>query len=75
MIKLVEYTNDMFDFVMDSNNINKPQVGFLNESRLKLLAEQANYFKIAKYKGEPAGFLLCLPEKKDYDSPNYQWVI
>ena len=74
MIKLVEYTNDMFDFVMDSNNINKPQVGFLNESRLKLLAEQANYFKIAKYKGEPAGFLLCLPEKKDYDSPNYQWV-
>ena len=74
MIELIDYTDEMFDFILDSNNINKPQVGFLNESRLQLLISQSNYCKVAKFKGEPAGFLLCLPENKDYDSPNYQWV-
>ena len=24
MIELIDYTDDMFDFVLDSNNINKP---------------------------------------------------
>ena len=74
MIELVEYTDNMFDFILDSNNINKPQVGFLNESRLNLLINQASYCKVATFKGEPAGFLLCLAENKDYDSLNYQWV-
>ena len=74
MIELIEYTDDMFDFILESNNINKPQVGFLSESRLQLLIDQASYCKVAKFKGELAGFLLCLPENRDYDSPNYQWV-
>ena len=29
MIELVDYSDDMFDFILNSNNINKPQVGFL----------------------------------------------
>tara|TARA_B100000925_G_scaffold104707_1_gene77223 strand:- start:237 stop:749 length:513 start_codon:yes stop_codon:yes gene_type:complete len=74
MIELIDYTDDMFDFVLDSNNINKPQVGFLKDKRLQLLINQANYCKVAKFKGEFAGFLLCLPENKEYDSLNYQWV-
>ena len=74
MIELVDYTEDMFDFILKSNNINKPQVGFLKNDRLKLLLNQANYCKVAKFNGELAGFLLCLPENKEYDSPNYQWV-
>ena len=74
MIELIDYTDDMFDFVLDSNNINKPQVGFLNSKRLELLINQANYCKVAKFKGEFAGFLLCLPESQEYDSLNYQWV-
>ena len=64
----------MFDFVLDSNNINKPQVGFLKNERLELLLNQANYCKVAKLNNEFAGFLLCLPESKEYDSPNYHWV-
>ena len=54
MIELIDYTDEMFDFILDSNNINKPQVGFLNESRLQLLISQSNYCKVAKFKGEPA---------------------
>ena len=74
MIELIDYSDDMFDFILESNNINKPQVGFLHKERLELLLEQANYCKIAKLNKEPAGFLLCLPENKEYDSTNYQWV-
>ena len=74
MIELIEYSDDMFDFILESNNINKPQVGFLKNSRLELLLNQSNYCKVAKFNGEPAGFLLCLPPNKVYDSPNYQWV-
>ena len=49
MIELIDYTDDMFDFVLDSNNINKPQVGFLKSERLELLINQANYCKVAKF--------------------------
>ena len=74
MIELIDYKNDMFDFMLESNNINKPQVGYLTEEKLELLLKQANYCKVAKFNGELAGFLLCLPENQDYDSINYQWV-
>ena len=74
MIELVDYSEDMFDFVLESNNINKPQVGFLKTDRLELLISQANYFKVARFNSELAGFLLCLPQNKNYDSLNYQWV-
>ena len=29
MIELIDFSEDMFDFILESNNINKPQVGFL----------------------------------------------
>ena len=74
MITLIDFSEDMFDFILESNNINRPQVGFLKNERLELLLNQANYCKVAKFKNEFAGFLLCLPEDKEYDSPNYQWV-
>ena len=64
----------MLETILESNNINRPQVGFLKNERLELLLNQANYCKVAKFKNEFAGFLLCLPEDKEYDSPNYQWV-
>ena len=47
MIELVDYSDDMFDFILNSNNINKPQVGFLKNNRLELLLNQANYCKVA----------------------------
>ena len=74
MIELTDYSEDMFDFILESNNINKPQVGFLQKERLESLLEMANYCKVAKFNGQPAGFLLCLPENKEYDSTNYEWI-
>jgi len=71
---LKDYEDSLFDFILESNNINKPQVGYLEKDRLELLIKFANYCKVAEFNGEPAGFLLCLPENKNYDSPNYQWV-
>ncbi len=37
MIALIDFSEDMFDFILESNNINKPQVGFLKNERLELL--------------------------------------
>ena len=74
MIELTDFSEDLFDFVLESNNINKPQVGFLQKDRLELLLLMANYCKVAKFNGHPAGFLLCLPENKNYDSTNYEWI-
>ena len=62
MIELIDFSEDMFDFILESNNINKPQVGFLKNERLKFLLNQANYCKVAKFNNEFSGFLLCLPE-------------
>ncbi|GIS56098.1 MAG: acetyltransferase [Candidatus Neomarinimicrobiota bacterium] len=74
MIHLQNYTDDFFSFLLESNNVNKPEVGSLDEEKLQLLIDQANYCKIVFYNNDPAGFLLCLPEKIDYDSMNYEWI-
>ena len=46
MIELIDYSEDMFDFILESNNINKPQVGFLHKERLESLLEMANYLSL-----------------------------
>ena len=74
MIILKDYQDDFFDFVLSSNSLNEPQVGFLDKEKLQLLLNQSNYCKVALYNNEPAGFLLCLPEDVDYGSLNYKWV-
>ena len=74
MIELKNYSPDFFDFLLESNNINAPEVGFLDKDRLQLLINQSNYCKIVFYNGIPAGFLLCLPENIEYDSMNYVWI-
>ena len=58
MIELKNYSPDFFDFLLESNNINAPEVGFLDKDRLQLLINQSNYCKIVFYNGIPAGFLL-----------------
>ena len=74
LIHLKNYTDDFFSFLLKSNNVNKPEVGALDEEKLQLLIDQANYCKIVFYNDDPAGFLLCLPENIKYDSINYEWV-
>ena len=74
MIILKDYQDDFFDFILSSNSLNEPQVGFLDKEKLQSLLNQSNYCKVAFYNNEPAGFLLCLPEDVDYSSLNYKWV-
>ena len=74
MIELKNYSNDFFDFLLEANNINAPEVGFVDKNRLQLLIDQSNYCKIVFYDSIPAGFLLCLPENIQYDSMNYAWI-
>tara|TARA_B110000003_G_scaffold48974_1_gene47679 strand:+ start:772 stop:1107 length:336 start_codon:yes stop_codon:yes gene_type:complete len=74
LIVLKDYKDDLFDFILSSNSLNEPQVGFLDREKLQSLLNQSNYCKVAFYNDEPAGFLLCLPQDIDYGSLNYKWV-
>ena len=58
LIHLKNYTDDFFSFLLKSNNVNKPEVGALDEEKLQLLIDQANYCKIVFYNDDPAGSSL-----------------
>lgn len=74
MLQLKDFSKEDLEFIFECNQLNKPQVGNLTLDKLKLLVKNSHYLKVAFYNGNPAGFLLCLIEDKNYDSPNYQWV-
>jgi len=74
LINLRQYEDSLFEFVLETNNMNKPKVGAVNKTKLQSLIDQANYCKVAFYNEIPRGFLLCLPENITYDSMNYEWI-
>ena len=45
----------------------------MDAARLAQLHAQAAYHRVAMVDGRVEAFLLCLRERADYDSPNYQW--
>jgi len=74
MLELKDFSKNYLEFIFECNQLNKPQVGNLTLDKLQLLIENSCYLKVAIFNGKPAGFLLCLKEDQNYDSPNYQWV-
>jgi hypothetical protein len=74
LINLRQYEDSLFEFILETNNMNKPKVGVLDKKKLQSLIDQANYCKVAFYNEIPKGFLLCLPENITYDSMNYEWI-
>jgi uncharacterized protein len=56
------------------NNAAVPAVNELSTADLKALIDDALVCLVAEVDEEPAGFLLCLPEGKTYDSRNYVWL-
>ena len=62
MIELKNYSNDLFDFLLEANNINEPEVGFVDKDRLQLLIDHSIYCMIALYNDIPAGF-YCVYRK------------
>ena len=45
----------------------------MDAARLAHLHAQSAYHRVALVDGQVQAFLLCLRERADYDSPNYQW--
>lgn len=60
--------------LLPMNNAAVPAVSELTESKFAALIASALVCLVAEVDGRPAGFLLCLAEGQDYDSPNYAWV-
>ena len=61
-------------FLLTINNACTPGVGELDMPRLRHLIGQAAHTLVAEVNSAPAGFLLCLHEGAQYDSPNYRWL-
>jgi predicted GNAT superfamily acetyltransferase len=61
------------DSVLALNNAAGDTILPLDNARLRALAAQAAYFRVAESDGHLAGFLIALRENADYDSPNFRW--
>ena len=61
------------DSVLALNNAAGPTILALDIARLKALADEAAYFRVAIVDGQMAGFLIGLREDADYASPNFRW--
>ena len=62
-----------FDSVLALNNAAGSTILPLDSTGLRVLAEQAAYFRVAEADGHLAGFLVALRENADYGSPNFLW--
>ena len=60
--------------LLPMNNAAVPAVSELTDEKFAALIAGALVCLVAEMDGRPAGFLLCLAEGQDYDSPNYAWV-
>lgn len=61
------------DSVLALNNAAGASILPLDAAALRLLFEQACYFRLAEVDGHVAGFLPAMRENADYDSPNFRW--
>ncbi|WP_417676648.1 GNAT family N-acetyltransferase [Roseibium sp.] len=60
--------------LLPMNNAAVPAVSELTDTKFAALIADALVCLVADLDGHPAGFLLCLAEGQNYDSPNYAWV-
>ena len=58
MINLKQYEDSLFEFVLETNNMNKPKVGALDKKKLQSLIDQANYCKVAFYNEIPREYYI-----------------
>ncbi len=61
------------DSVLALNNAAGSTILPLDMARMRALAEQSLYFRVAESDGHLAGFLIALREDANYDSPNFLW--
>lgn len=65
-------TEDL-EAVLALNNAAGPGIVPIESERMQHLFEVARYFRVARYNGELAGFLIALSPEAAYDSPNFRW--
>lgn len=61
------------DSILALNNAAGATILPLDAAALRILHEQASYFRLAEIDGHIAGFLLAMREGADYDSANFLW--
>ena len=61
------------DSVLALNNAAGPGVLPIDTARLRLLYDEAAYFRVAEVDGHIGGFLIALTQEASYDSPNFAW--
>ncbi|MCE3002757.1 MAG: GNAT family N-acetyltransferase [Xanthomonadaceae bacterium] len=61
------------DSVLALNNAAGPGVLPIDTARLRVLFDEAAYFRVAEVDGHIGGFLIALTPGADYDSPNFAW--
>lgn len=59
--------------VLAINAANVPEVGPMNEEKLRLLVEESEAFPVVRLDGVAVGFAILLTEGSAYGSPNYRW--
>jgi len=72
-MKIRDVREQELDAVLALNNAAGATILPLDMTRLRELAEQAAYFRVAETDGHLAGFLIALRECADYASPNFRW--
>lgn len=72
-IKIENMDLTYFDAILDMNNAAQPEIIPLSSHELQQLYEVADYFKVAFYDDELAGFIVALEPDKQHTSPNYRW--
>jgi uncharacterized protein len=61
------------DSILALNNNAGATILPLDAAALRVLHEQASYFRLAEIDGHAAGFLAALREDATYESPNFRW--
>jgi len=72
-IKIRDVREQELDSVLALNNAAGSTILPLDMPRLRALAEQAAYLRVAEADDHLAGFLIGLRESADYASPNFLW--
>ncbi|MDE0104374.1 MAG: GNAT family N-acetyltransferase [Bryobacterales bacterium] len=73
-MRLREATAQDLDAVWRINERSVPAANSLSRERLQRFAREAQYFRVAEYCSQIAGFRLCLAPEADYDSPIFRWL-
>lgn len=61
--------------IREVNAANVPEVGPLDEDRLRLFADRAADFAVVEVDGDVVGLFVALTEGLAYASPNYRWFL